>query len=104
MKFAIEISDTLTDAGLIHTVAKQQTSLNEPQKAISVYFVASKSLSTTLVAKAYNAEEQEIGRASSDVQFSADDAQYISFTFPPEMDRQTVVVYRIDMRSDADSQ
>jgi len=27
--------------------------------------------------------------------FSQDDAQYISFTFPPEMDRQTVKVYKI---------
>ena len=44
------------------------------------------------------ADNQEIGRATSDVQFVQDDAQYIAFTFPPDMDRQTVKVYKITAR------
>jgi len=99
MQIDIELSPTLTDAGVSYTVAKQQASLNDPQKAISVYLISSKPFNGTLLAKAYNADTQEIGRATTDVQFSADDAQYVAFTFPPEMDRQTVTLYKVDIRS-----
>lgn len=95
LQVAIELSPELTQAGLSHTIAKQKTSLDDPQKAISIYLLSAQALNCTLIAKAYNADNQEIGRAASDVTFSQDDAQYISFTFPPDMDRQTVKVYKI---------
>ena len=95
LQVTIELSPELTKAGLSHTIAKQKTSLEDTQKAISVYFLSAQALSCTLTAKAYNADNQEIGRATSDVQFAQDDAQYIAFTFPPDMDRQTVKVYKI---------
>ncbi len=99
LKVDIQLSEELTATGLTHTVAKQQTSLNQPDKSISIYFLASQPLEAQLVAKAFNSDDQEIGRASAEVQFQTDDAQYVSFTFPPEMDRQTVVKYTIDSRN-----
>lgn len=99
LQVEVELSPELTKAGFSHTIAKQQTSIADPQKAISVYLISAEAISCTLIAKAYNADNQEIGRASSDVQFSQDDAQYVAFTFPPEMDRQAVKLYRIAMRS-----
>jgi hypothetical protein len=101
LQVAIELSPELTKAGFSHTIAKQKTSIDDPQKAISIYLLSTEAMSCTLIAKAYNADNQEIGRATSDVQFSQDDAQYISFTFPPDMDRQTVKVYKIAAKSSA---
>lgn len=40
---------------------------------------------------------QKIGQNVTE--FAQDDAQYVAFTFPPEMDRQAVKLYRIAMRS-----
>ncbi|MFM8727926.1 MAG: hypothetical protein ACKON9_22695 [Planctomycetaceae bacterium] len=91
----IELSPDLTKAGLSHTIAKQKTSIDDPQKAISIYLLSANAIKCTLIAKAYNADDQEIGRATSEVEFAEDDAQYIAFTFPAEMDRQTVKVYKI---------
>ncbi len=99
LQIKIELSETLTQSGLSATVAKQQSPLNDPQKAISVYFIATKELNATLIAKAYSTEDLEIGRATADVSFHSDDAQYISFAFPSEMDRQLVAIYRIDVRA-----
>jgi hypothetical protein len=95
LQVAIELSPELIKAGLSHTIAKQKGSLDDMQKAISIYLLAAQALNCTLTAKAYNADNQEVGRATSDVQFVQDDAQYIAFTFPPDMDRQTVKVYKI---------
>lgn len=98
MEVEIELSEALIDSGISATVAKQEAPLDNPQKPITIYLISSKPITATLVAKAYNDQQQEIGRASIDVEFQADDAQYIKFAFPPEMDRQTVSVYHIDMR------
>lgn len=98
LQVVVELSDELAKAGLSHTIAKRKVSLDEPEKTISIYLISAKSLSCTLIA-AFDAEDQEIGRAACDVKFSDDDAQYVSFGFPPEMDRETVRVYRISRKS-----
>ena len=99
MQVVVELSDELAEAGLSHTIAKRKVSLDEPEKTISIYLISAKSLSCTLIARAFDAEDQEIGRAACDVKFSDDDAQYVSFGFPPEMDRETVRIYRISRKS-----
>lgn len=98
LQIKIELSEALTSAGVTATVAKQQTPLNAPEKSIVVYFISTNAVKGTFVAKAYNSDEQEIGRAAKEAEFKVDDAQYVGFEFPPEMDRQTVSVYRIDFR------
>ena len=99
LQIKIELSEKLTQGGLSATVAKQQAPLNDPQKAISVYVISAQELNTTLIAKAYNAEGLEIGRAIANVSFNSNDAQYVNFAFPSEMDRQLVAVYKIDVRA-----
>ncbi len=99
LQVVVELSDELAEAGLSHTIAKRKVSLDEPEKTISMYLISAKSLSCTLITRAFDAEDQEIGRAACDVKFSDDDAQYVSFGFPPEMDRETVRIYRISRKS-----
>lgn len=58
MQVAIELSPELTEAGLSHTIAKQKSSLDDPRKAISVYLLSAQAFNCTLIAKAFNAENQ----------------------------------------------
>lgn len=99
LQVEIELSQRLTEAGLSHTVAKQQGSLDNKSKSISIYLISKSPLETQLIAKAYNAQNQEIGRATTDAKFAQDDAQYVTFAFPVEMDRQLVTKYSIDSRA-----
>ncbi|MFK7817722.1 MAG: hypothetical protein AB8G99_03305 [Planctomycetaceae bacterium] len=98
LEVKIELSQELTNRGVTTTVAKQETPLNDATKPITVYFISAKPIDAALVAKAYNADNQEIGRATTTVAFGSDDAQHVGFEFPPEMDRQLVDVYRIGIR------
>lgn len=94
-----EISPALSEQGVTMTVAKQgplQTD-SESAKTISVYCLAAKAFEATLTAKAYNVEDHEIGRAKTNIKFADDDAQYVTFSFPPEMDRQLVAKYMFDI-------
>ena len=68
------------------------------ENGITVYFLAAGPFKGKLVAKATNKEGQEIGRSVVDVEFSADDAKYVSFPFPEEMDAQLVQEYRVDIK------
>jgi hypothetical protein len=80
--------------GLSHTVAKS-LGLENNKKGISVYFIASQPVATTLVAYAIKSDGVEIGRAKKKVELGKDDAAYISFEFDPEMDSATVSKYAI---------
>ena len=81
--------------GLTNTFAKS-LGLDEHKKGFSVYFVASQNVSNTLIARAFNAEGLEIGRSKKDVVMQKDDAAYVVFIFPSEMDSQMVHRYTID--------
>ncbi|HEY9059385.1 MAG TPA: hypothetical protein VIO64_02600 [Pseudobacteroides sp.] len=61
----VELSKEVTDLGISKTVSKQET-LNDG-KGFSVYFIASKAVESTLIAKAYNADDLEIGRTTTNV-------------------------------------
>jgi hypothetical protein len=95
MQIEVELSPELTESGITSSIAK----LREPQSSttarVTVYFIAERQFKARLAAKAFNEADQEIGRASTEVSFAADDAQYVEFVFPAEMDSQLVAVYRI---------
>ena len=99
LQISTEISPALQQQGVTMTVGKQGPvpAANDGTKSISVYCLSQKALEGVLVVKAYNAEDQEIGRAKSSIKFADDDAQYVTFSFPPEMDRQLVVKYKFDI-------
>ncbi len=94
----MELSQSLKDAGVSATVAKQEAPSVAGEKNISVYLVAERELNATLLAKAFNKADMEIGRCVTAVNFDVDDARYVRFTFPGEMDQQTVSTYRIDRK------
>ena len=99
LQISTEISPALSEQGVTMTVAKQGPlqADSESAKTISVYCIAARAFEATLIARAYNLDNQEIGRAKADVKFADDDAQYVTFSFPPEMDRQLVTKYMFDI-------
>ena len=89
----IKFSEAVCKQRLSKTISK-----SGKENGITVYFLAASPFKGKLVAKATNKEGQEIGRSVVDVEFSADDAKYVSFPFPEEMDAQLVQEYRVDIK------
>lgn len=88
----VEIAKDLSDLGITKTVSKAKP------HGFSIYLVASKPLNGTLVAKALNKDGQEIGRSAIEIDFTADDAKYVSFAFQEDMDTQLVEKYALDVK------
>ena len=91
LKVAAELSEEMTNRGLTSTIAK----LTLETRSISVYLISEKEFSGAFVAKALDEDGNEIGRSRADVSFTADDAQYILFTFHDHTDLQLVEKYTI---------
>jgi len=91
----VEVSKELADRGVSATMAKRG---GKGKNAVSVYLISEKPLRAKLIGKALDKEGKEIGRAVVDAVFVADDAKYINFDFPDEMEPQWVASYRIDIR------
>jgi hypothetical protein len=94
----VDISKNLAGRGLSKTVSKAIP------HGFSVYLVAAKPLKSKLVAKAFDKEGNEIGRCAVDVDFAADDAKYVPFAFPNDMDTQLVEKFMLDMKSEPPQQ
>ena len=95
MMVVVSLSPQMQALGLTNTVAK---SLGiGGTNSISVYFIASQSISNTLVARALNADGVEVGRAKAAVAMQKDDAAYITFTFGDAMDAGMVKRYEIGL-------
>lgn len=90
----VTLSARVTDSGLSKTVAKSSGLSTE--KGFNVYFISKKKISGILTAKAFNKDNQEIGRTKTEVSFNSDDAKYINFVFDNELDTTAVKNYEID--------
>jgi hypothetical protein len=97
----VELSDKLTDMGLSKTIAKQHADF--PIRSLTVYMLSQQPVADSLIAKALNAEGEEIGRSIIDVEFAADDAKYVTFDFDEKLDSQLIERYVIDVRPAAQS-
>lgn len=97
LEVEVELSPNVIDLGLTKTVAKT-TGIDGNKKGITVYLLSQRPITGRLVAKALNAEGAEIGRSPADVEFTPDDAKYVTFEFGEEMDRQLVERYVIDAK------
>jgi hypothetical protein len=53
---------------------------------------------TNLLSKALDKDDQEIGRANVEVEFAENDAKYINFIFPKELDMQLVKRFKISIK------
>jgi len=97
MMVNVKLSEAVAKQGLSKTVSKSR-GMSDKGKGITVYFKAAAPFKGKLVAKAIDKEGQEIGRSVVDVDFSADDAKYVSFPFAEEMDTQWVQEYMVDIK------
>ncbi|NQT16665.1 MAG: hypothetical protein HQ582_28155, partial [Planctomycetes bacterium] len=70
------------------------------KKGITVYLISETPYKGRLIAKAFDKEDLEIGRSAVDIDFGADDAKYIRFTFELEVDMQLVKRFTIDGREE----
>ena len=95
MMVQISLNPQVQAIGLTNTIAKSlgMGSTN----GISIYLIASQSVSNTLVARALNAEGVEVGRARKLVIMQKDDANYVTFNFADEMDTGMVKKYEIGL-------
>ena len=84
-------TEAASKTGLASTTAKRSG------KKINVYVTSKAPFTGSLITKAYNKEGGEIGRSVIPVTFIADDAKYVQFVFPNEMDTQLVTKYQVDV-------
>lgn len=102
LEVEVELSPKAVDLGLSKTVAKG-AGIDNKSRGISVYLISQKPVTGKLVAKAFNTDGQEIGRAITEADFAADDAKYVTFRFGEEMDSQLVERYLIDAKPTAEA-
>jgi hypothetical protein len=93
----VELTQAVADRGLTKTVAKSKA-LDGGGKGFSVYLVSKTAFTGKLMAKALNKEGLEIGRSTVDVEFGADDAKYVGFSFPRETDTALATKYVVDVK------
>ena len=104
LEVKVELTEPVSKLGLETTVAKTGGAGGMEKNTITVYFIASRPVKTLLLAKALNADGDEVGRAAEELELDADDAKYVTFTFAPEMDSQRVEKYVLALRkSSSDS-
>jgi hypothetical protein len=96
MTVDVSVRPEVLQLGLTNTVAKA-LGLGSDKKGISVYFIASQNISTTLIARALSANGLEIGRCKKSIALEKDAAAYITFEFDSEMDSAMVKKYVIGL-------
>jgi hypothetical protein len=96
MVVEVDLGPSVVEKGLTKTIAK--SSGLEGPKEISVYLVSSAAVKGVLVAKALDEKGGEIGRASESIEFTADDAKYVTFKFQEQMDSQLVKRFVLEFR------
>jgi hypothetical protein len=96
MMVEVTIKPEVYALGLTNLFAKS-LGLDEHKKGFTVYFIASQSVSNALVARAFNADGLEIGRAKKQVVMDKEDAKYVTFEFDSQMDSQMVKEYGIGL-------
>jgi len=95
MMVQVSLSPQVLALGLTNTIAK---SLGlGGTNGISVYFIASQNISNTLVVRALNGEDVEVGRARKLVVLQKDEATYITFNFEDLMDMQMVKRFAVGL-------
>jgi hypothetical protein len=95
MMIQVSLTPKVQLLGLTNTIAK---SLGPGStNGISIYFIASQSISNTLVARALNVDGIEVGRAKKSVVMQKDDASYVTFNFEDQMDSGMVKRYEIGL-------
>jgi hypothetical protein len=95
MMVQVSLTPQVQVLGLTNTIAKS-LGLGSTN-GISIYFIASQSVSNTLVARALNGDNVEVGRSRKLVVIQKDDASYVDFSFDDQMDTAMVKRYEIGL-------
>jgi poly-gamma-glutamate capsule biosynthesis protein CapA/YwtB (metallophosphatase superfamily) len=95
MKIEITLNQEVQNLWISKTIAKA-TKIGSTKK-ISVYLISTKEFSGKFLIKAFDKDNQEIGRSKTDVVFWKDDAKYINFEFTNEIDMNLVKFYEISI-------
>ena len=95
LKIKVRLDDSLKAIGVKTTVANSAGTDKNGRHIIDVYLITVQPLNAELTAKAFDADKQEIGRSTVQVNFKADDAKYITFDFDKAMDTSQVAEYFI---------
>jgi hypothetical protein len=84
--YDIRLSEDLKNAGIATTIAKRTdgSASNNWQQTLSIYMRNSAPLKGALRICLFNDKDQEIGRATTPIDFAKDDARYVSFTLEKE--------------------
>ena len=67
---------------------------------VDIYLISENEVTGELLAKAMNAQGQEIGRSKQLLTLQKDDAKLISFTFDSNLELEQVTKYMIDFRKE----
>ncbi|MCL2315044.1 MAG: hypothetical protein FWC28_07340 [Proteobacteria bacterium] len=95
MVVKLDVDPALAAKGLSTTMGKSR---GVGSKDASVYIVAGKPFKGTLMVRAMDEAAVEIGRSQVEVEFAADEARYVTFSFNEEMDSQLVRSYLLSLR------
>lgn len=82
MALTVELDSALGNRG----VSLGKTEMSDDYSALQVYIILERDLSDTLVAKAYDADGLEMGRARFGVSGKGGDAGWHTITFPEQTD------------------
>ena len=96
MMVQVTLKSEVLALGLTNTISKS-LGLDTGKKGISVYLIASQSMSNTLVARALNGDGVEVGRSRKTVVMQKDDASYVTFDFDDQIDTAMVKRYEIGL-------
>ena len=95
MSLKLDVAPEIVSNGMTVTLGKSR---GMGSKDASVYVVATKPYKGAFLVRALDESGAEIGRSRVEVDFPADDAQYVNFTFNEEMDSQLVRSYALSLR------
>ena len=87
----LKVADEAARQGIASNTAKQSG------KKVQAYLTSKNAYNGQLIVRALNKEGLEIGRSVQPVTMAVNDAKYIAFQFPQEMDTQLVTEYRLDV-------
>ena len=100
--YDVRVSEELKAAGISTTIVKRTDgcSTNEWQQTLRIYVQNQAPLTGTLRIRLFNDQDQEIGRSTAAVDFTKDDARYVSFVLDKEIPVSMAKYLQMDLKKD----
>ena len=100
--YDVRLSEELRSAAVTTTIAKRMdgSASNNWQQTLSIYIQNQTPLTGTLRIRLFNDKDQEIGRSTTPVVFSKDDARYVAFTLDKEIPVTMTKYVQMDLKQE----